>query len=104
MADSLCSIAPATGMYFVRRFMSSDDEASSLLVSNLEGEGFADPRPDPLSQPGNGANLVAQCVALGVRVIAAGFMEPLESTSIHLMVQSGVGRLLNLLPRNLHQA
>jgi len=72
----------------------SDDEARRLLDEAIEGEMLIEPRLIRFKAGCRRRVWVKNCIALG---LSSGFIEPLESTSIHL-IMIAVTRLLQTFP------
>lgn len=60
----------------------SDEQAKVTLLNSIEGEPLNEPRVIPFSTGKRAKIWNNNCLALG---LAAGFVEPLESTAIHLV-------------------
>ncbi|MBZ2206290.1 tryptophan halogenase family protein [Massilia soli] len=81
------------GLVFSSRYM-DDEQAIACLTANIEGEPLMKPRVIKF-KPGQRRQVwKGNCVAIG---LASGFLEPIESTSIHL-IQRGIIRLMQMFP------
>ncbi|VUD59683.1 Flavin-dependent tryptophan halogenase PrnA [Thalassocella blandensis] len=83
------------GLVYCSRYM-DDETAKNTLLKHVEGKTLNDPRIIKFKTGTRLKHWSKNCLALG---LSSGFLEPLESTSIHL-IQKSVIRFMQLFPGN----
>ena len=81
------------GIVYCSRYL-GEDEAADRLLSSVEGEQLTEPNFLRFTTGARRRQWHRNCIAVG---LSGGFMEPLESTSIHL-IQRAILRLVRMLP------
>lgn len=81
------------GHVFSSKFIEAE-KAQTTLMNNLDGKALADPRLIRFTTGKRKKAWNKNCLAIG---LSGGFLEPLESTSIH-MIKTGLMRLVTLFP------